>query len=93
MDVSGSNLRVFTADPPGDLYDDAIESLNATVSRAVRARGHFTSVGAAKRLMYLALREAQCQMDRAHSTLQSFKREFAIHFDERFNPSKEWISR
>ena len=40
---------------------NAIESLNATVRRAVRARGHFTSVGAANKLMYLALREASAK--------------------------------
>ena len=40
---------------------NAIESLNATVRRAGRARGHFTSVGAAKKLRYLALREASAK--------------------------------
>ena len=67
---------------------NAIESLNATVRRAVRARGHFTSVGAAKKLMYLALREASAKWNAPMLHWQSFKREFAIHFEGRFNPSK-----
>ena len=36
---------------------NAIESLNATVRKAVRTRVHFTSIEAAKKLIYLALRE------------------------------------
>ena len=72
---------------------NAIESLNATVRRAVRARGHFTSVGAAKKLMYLALREASAKWTAPMTHWQSFKREFAIQFDGRFNPSKGWLSR
>lgn len=72
---------------------NAIESLNATVRRAVRARGHFTSVGAAKKLMYLALREASAKWKAPTNHWQSFKREFAIHFEGRFNPSKGWISK
>ena len=72
---------------------NAIESLNATVRRAVRARGHFTSVGAAKKLMYLALREASAKWRAPMLHWQSFKREFAIHFEGRFNPSKGWFSR
>lgn len=69
---------------------NAIESLNATVRRAVRARGHFTSVGAAKKLMYLALREASAKWTAPMLHWQSFKREFVIHFDGRFNPSNGW---
>ena len=72
---------------------NAIESLNATVRRAVRARGHFTSVGAAKKLMYLALREASAKWNAPMLHWQSFKREFAIHFEGRFNPSKGWVSK
>lgn len=72
---------------------NAIESLNATVRRAVRARGHFTSVGAANKLIYLALREASAKWTGPMLHWQSFKREFAIHFEGRFNPSKGWISK
>ena len=72
---------------------NAIESLNATVRRAVRARGHFTSTGAAKKLMYLALREASAKWTAPMAHWQSFKREFAIHFEGRFNPSKGWVTR
>ena len=72
---------------------NAIESLNATVRRAVRARGHFTSTGAAKKLRYLALREASAKWTAPMAHWQSFKREFAIHFEGRFNPSKGWVTR
>lgn len=72
---------------------NAIESLNATVRRAVRARGHFTSVGAAKKLMYMALREASAKWSAPMAHWDSFKREFAIHFDGRFNPSKGWFTK
>lgn len=72
---------------------NAIESLNASVRRAVRARGHFTSVGAAKKLIYLALREASERWRGPMLNWQSAKREFAIHFEGRFNPSSGWVSR
>lgn len=72
---------------------NTIESLNATVRRAVQARGHFTSVGAANKLIYLALREASAKWTGPMNHWQSFKREFAIHFEGRFNPSKGWISK
>ena len=69
----------------------AIENLNATVRRAEHARGHFTSVGAAKKLMYLALREASAKWKAPMNHWQTFKREFAIHFEGRFNLSKGWV--
>ena len=72
---------------------NAIESLKATVRRAVRARGHFTSVGAAKKLRYLALREASAKWSAPMNHWELMKREFAIHFEDRFNPSKGWLTR
>lgn len=72
---------------------NAIESLNASVRRAVRSRGHFTSVGAAKKLIYLALREASDRWRGPMLNWQSAKREFAIHFEGRFNPSSGWVSK
>jgi transposase-like protein len=72
---------------------NAIESLNASVRRAVRSRGHFTSVGAAKKLIYLTLREASDKWRGPMLNWQSAKREFAIHFEGRFNPSKGWVSK
>ena len=71
----------------------ALQLLNATVRRAVQARGHFTSVGAANKLIYLAVREASAKWTGPMNHWQSFKREFAIHFEGRFNPSKGWISK
>ena len=66
----------------------AIESLNARGRRAVPVRGHFTSAGAAKKLLYLAFRETSSQWAAPMPAWSSFKREFAIHFEGRFNPSK-----
>ena len=37
---------------------NAIESLNSSVRRAVKARGHYAPARAANKLIYLALREA-----------------------------------
>ena len=71
---------------------NAIESLNSTVRRAVHVRGHFTSVGAAKKLIYLSLREACAKWKGPMPNWQSAKREFAIHFGDRFNPSCGWLT-
>ena len=72
---------------------NAIESLNASVRRAVRSRGHFTSVGAAKKLIYLSIKEASSKWRGPMPNWQSIKREFAVHFEDRFNPSSGWVSR
>ena len=48
---------------------NAIESLNSTVRRAVRTRGHFPSDRAATKLIYLALRNVAEQMEEAASVL------------------------
>jgi len=48
----------FTQDLSKVIYTtNAIESLNASVPRADRTRGHFTSVEATKKLIYLTVRE------------------------------------
>ena len=51
----GSVLRLLGAVPPGDYTTNVIESLNSTVRRAVRTRGHFPNDRAATKLIYLAL--------------------------------------
>lgn len=72
---------------------NAIESLNSSVRRAVQTRGHFTSVSAAKKLLYLAIREASANWQSPVNFWLEAKREFAIYFGDRFNPSKGWISK
>ncbi len=70
---------------------NAIESLNASVRRAVQVRGHFTSVEAAKKLIYLALREATKSWGNPIRQWSKTKRELAIHFGDRFNASNGWV--
>ena len=41
----------------------------------------------------LALREASAKWTAPMAHWQSFKREFAIHFEGRFNPSKGWVTK
>ena len=62
----------------------AIESLNSTVRRAVKARGHFPSDRAAMKLIYLALRGVERKWKRAPSHWHAARSEFAIRFGDRF---------
>ena len=48
---------------------------------------------AAKKLIYLSLREASANWKGPMLNWQSAKREFAIHFGDRFNPSKGWVTK
>ena len=72
---------------------NSIESLNSSVRRAVKARGHFTSEGAAKKLIYLALREASSKWTGRIGCWGDAKREFAIHFEGRFEASRGYYNR
>ena len=63
---------------------NAIESLNSTVRRAVRARGHFPSDRAATKLIYLALMRVQRKWRGSPATWRLARNEFAIHFGDRF---------
>ena len=63
---------------------NAIESLNSTVRRAVKARGHFPSDRAAMKLIYLALRGVERKWKRAPSHWHAARSEFAIRFGDRF---------
>ena len=71
---------------------NAIESLNASVRRAVKVRGHFTSVGAAKKLIFLALREATKKWGSPIQCWGQARRELAIYFGERFDASCGCVS-
>ncbi len=63
---------------------NAIESLNSTVRRAVRTRGHFPSDRAAKKLIYLALRNVIEKWKRPPPFWSQARAEFAIRFPDRF---------
>jgi len=68
---------------------NAIESLNSTVRRAVRSKGHFPNDDAAKKLIYLALRSVAAKWKRPPQYWSRVKAEFAIRFEERFKLETE----
>ena len=61
-----------------------IESLNSTVRRTVRTRGHFPNDRAATKLIYLALRGVERKWRAPPTFWHAARIEFAIHFGERF---------
>ena len=63
---------------------NAIESLNSTVRRAVRIRGHFPNDRAAAKLIYLALRGVAQKWKNPPKYWQEARSEFSIRFGERF---------
>ena len=63
---------------------NAIESLNSTVRRAVRIRGHFPNDRAATKLIYLALRRLKLGWRAPPLFWHQARPEFAIRFGERF---------
>ena len=72
---------------------NAIESLNSVIRRAVKQRGHFTSPRAARKLIYLALREVSDKWQNPGVYWDAAKREFAIHFADRFEASTGYVIR
>jgi putative transposase len=63
---------------------NAIESLNASVRKAVRNKGHFPSDQAATKLIWLALRNITAKWKRPPIAWQAAKAQLAIQFGERF---------
>ena len=63
---------------------NAIEALNATLRRAVRARGHFPSDEAATKLIFLVLRQVAQQWKMPPREWAEAKTQFAIMFGDRF---------
>ena len=63
---------------------NAIESLNSTVRRAVRTRGHFPNDRAAMKLIYLTLRKVERKWQRTPAFWLQARAEFAIQFGDRF---------
>ena len=63
---------------------NAIESLNAKLRRAVRARGHFPHDDAALKLLYLVLNLASKEWKMPQREWAAAKAQFAILFEDRF---------
>ncbi|MDE2221102.1 MAG: IS256 family transposase [Gammaproteobacteria bacterium] len=63
---------------------NAIESLNASVRKAVRNKGHFPSDQAATKLIWLALRHITENWKRPPIAWHAAKAQLAIQFGERF---------
>lgn len=63
---------------------NAIESLNSSVRRAVRSRGHFPNDRAATKLIYLALRKVETKWKSPPISWHRAKAQFAIKFEGRF---------
>jgi putative transposase len=63
---------------------NAIESLNSTVRRSARVRGHFPNEEAALKLIWLQLREVTRRWKRPSREWHFAKAQFALLFGERF---------
>jgi putative transposase len=63
---------------------NAIESLNSTLRRSVRARGHFPSDEAAMKLIWLQLREITKDWKMPAREWHAAKAQFALLFGDRF---------
>lgn len=63
---------------------NAIESLNGTVRKAVRVRGHFPSDEAATKLIWLVLRNVEKRWTNPPIAWHAAKAQLAIQFEERF---------
>jgi len=63
---------------------NAIESLNSTIRRSVRTRGHFPNEEAALKLIWLQLREVTQKWKRPPREWHAAKAQFALLFAERF---------
>ncbi len=75
----------FPAEVRRILYTtNAIESLNAKLRRAVRARGHFPTDEAALKLLFLVLNRAEKEWTMPPREWCMAKAQFAILFGERF---------
>ncbi len=69
---------------------NAIESLNSTVRRAVRTRGHFPHDRSATKLLYLALRNVERSWRAPPAFWHQARIEFAIQIGARFAMVVTW---
>ena len=63
---------------------NAIESLNSTIRRSVRARGHFPSEEAAIKLIWLQLREVTKDWKMPAREWHAARAQFGLLFGDRF---------
>lgn len=63
---------------------NAIESLNSSVRRAIRNKGHFPNDEAATKLIWLALRYITAEWKNPPTYWQAAKVQLAIQFEDRF---------
>ena len=78
-------LSAFPGEVRRILYTtNAIEALNATLRRAVRARGHFPTDEAALKLLYLVLNRSEKAWKMGPREWVMAKAQFAVIFGERF---------
>ena len=76
----------FSAEIRRSIYTtNAIGSVNGTVRRAIRARGHFPNDRSATKLIYLALRGVSGKWRGPPDYWHAARVEFAIHFGDRFD--------
>lgn len=64
---------------------NAIESLNSSVRKSIRNKGHFPNDGAATKLIYLAIRQIEAQWKSPPPAWQAAKAQLAIQFPDRFD--------
>jgi putative transposase len=64
---------------------NAIESLHSCLRKAVRVRGHFPTVEAASKLLFLVLREVSRDWKMAAREWNAAKTQFAVMFGDRFS--------
>lgn len=75
----------FSAEVRKIIYTtNAIESLNSSVRKAIRNKGHFPSDAAATKLIWLALRNVTENWKNPPISWHSARAQFAIQFGERF---------
>ena len=65
---------------------NAIESINSQLRKIIKTRGHFPTDDAASKLIWLALRNITNDWGRAAHNWKEAMNQFAILYDERFNP-------
>ena len=74
----------FPTDVRRILYTtNAIESLNYTLRKVIKTKGHFPTEDAATKLLFLALRNAEKKWSVAPKMWKSALNQFAIHFEGR----------
>lgn len=79
----------FSAEVRRIIYTtNAIESLNASVRKAVRNKGHFPNDQAATKLIWLALRNIEENWKNPPISWHAAKAQLAIQFEDRFVSSE-----